>query len=269
MGHGGGIGPQVPDRPAVSQTGRGLGGPAERRDLECPTGRQNAGDPQMIGRHAGRPGPCRDQQCSVGPPHAQPNALKPWQQQQWVIPPPAKAEFVWAMADGREVYTRPDNPRRPQGCVDEPSQPRVAETRVPIPAAPGRPARVEYEYARQGTANLLMVCAPLASQRLKVTERRTAVDVAHLIRAVVEEPYPQAKKIVLVMDSLNTPKPASLYEAFVPTEARRWLERLEIPDTPQHGSGLKMAETDRSVVATPCVDHRLPDQPTFGQEVTV
>jgi hypothetical protein len=129
----------------------------------------------------------------------------------------------------------------------------VADTRVPIPAASGQPARVDYEYERKGTATLLMVFEPLAGQRrVQVTERRTAVDFAQLLRELVDEQYPQAETIVLVMDNLNTPKPASLYEAFAPAETRRILERLERHDTPKHGSWLNMAETELSVQATPC-----------------
>jgi hypothetical protein len=148
------------------------------------------------------------------------------------------------------------------------SQQLVAETRLPIPAAPGQPERVDYEYERQGTANLFMVFEPLAGQRrVKVTERRTAVDFAHLIREVVDEQYPQAEKIVLVMDNLNTHKPASLYEAFPPAEARRLLERLEIHHTPKHGSWLAMAETELSVLARQCLDRRIPDATTLTQEI--
>jgi hypothetical protein len=167
-----------------------------------------------------------------------------------------------------EVYTRPDNPRRPQVCIDESRTQLVAETRVPIPATPGQPKRVDYAYERQGTANLLMLFEPLAGQRrVKVTERRTAVDFAHLIREVVEEYYPQAEKIVLVMDNLNTHKPASLHEAFAPAEARRLMERLEMHYTPKHGSWLKMAETDLSVLTTQGLDRRIPDPTTLTQEV--
>jgi hypothetical protein len=115
------------------------------------------------------------------------------------------------MEDVLEVYTRPDDPRRPQVCLDAPSTQRVAETREPIPAAPGQPARVDYEEARTGTATLCMMFEPLAGQRrVKVTERRTAIDVAQVIRELVDEPYPHAEKIVLVMDNLHTHKPASL-----------------------------------------------------------
>ena len=172
------------------------------------------------------------------------------------------------MEDVLEVYTRPYDPRRPQVCIDESSKQLVAETRVPIPAAPGQPERIDYEYERQGTANLFMVFEPLAGQRrVKVTERRTAVDFAHLIREVVDEQYPQAEQIVLVMDNLSTHKPASLYEAFAPAEARRLMERLEIHYTPKHGSWLNMAETELSVLATQCLDRRIPDLTTLTQEV--
>jgi DDE superfamily endonuclease len=200
--------------------------------------------------------------------HPEKNVLKPWQQQQWGIPPQANADFVCAMEDVIDVYTRPYDPRRPQVCIDESSKQLVAETRGPIPAAPGQPERIDYEYERQGTANLFLVFEPLAGQRrVKVTERRTAVDFAQLIRAVVDEQYPQAEKIVLVMDNLNTHKPASLYEAFAPAEARRLMERLEIHDTPKHGSWLNMAETELSVLATQCLDRRIPDPATLTQEV--
>jgi transposase len=172
------------------------------------------------------------------------------------------------MEDVLEVYTRPYDPQRPQVCLDETSKQLVAETRVPIPAAPGQPERIDYEYERQGTANLFMVFEPLAGQRrVKVTERRTAIDFAPVIQELVDEQYPQATKLVLVMDNLNTHKPASLYEAFAPAEARRLMERLEIHYTPKHGSWLNMAETELSVLATQCLDRRIPDPTTLQQEV--
>jgi DDE superfamily endonuclease len=172
------------------------------------------------------------------------------------------------MEDVLEVYTRPDDPRRPQVCLDETSKQLVAETREPVPAAPGQPERGDYEYERKGTANLFMVFEPLAGHRwVKVTERRTAVDFAHVIQELVDEQYPQAEKIVLVMDNLNTHKPASLYEAFAPAEARRLIERLEIHHTPKHGSWLNMAETELSILATQCLDRRIPSPITLTQEV--
>ena len=200
--------------------------------------------------------------------HAKKNDLKPWQQKPWVIPPQANAECVCAMEDVLGVYTQPYDPQRPQVCVDETSKQLVAETRTPIPAAPGQPERVDYAYERKGTANRFMVFEPLAGKRhVKVTERRTAVDFADVLRELVDEPYPQAEKIVLVMDNLNTHKPASLYEAFPPAEARRLLERLEMHYTPKHGSWLNMAETELSVLATQCLDRRIPDPTILIGEV--
>ena len=153
------------------------------------------------------------------------------------MPPKANAEFVCAMEDVLAVSTRPDDPQRPVVCLDEASKQLVAETRVPIPAAPGKLARSDDEYERKGTANLFMVCEPWAGQRrVTVTERRTAIDFAHVIHDLVEAYSPQADTIVLVMDNLNTPKPAALSEAFEPAEARRLLARLEMHHTPKHGS---------------------------------
>jgi hypothetical protein len=172
------------------------------------------------------------------------------------------------MEDVLEVYTRPYDPRRPQVCLDETSKQLVADTREPLPAAPGQPARVDYEYERKGTANLFMVFEPLTGYRqVKVTERRTAVDFAYVIQALVDVQYPQAEKIVLVLDNLNTHTPASLYEAFAPAEARRLMERLEIHHTPKHGSWLNMAEIELSVLARQCLDRRIPDPTILAQEV--
>ena len=137
--------------------------------------------------------------------HAQKNDLKPWLKKQWVIPPKANAEFVCAMEDVLEVYKREQDAERPVVCLDESSKQLIGETRTPIPAAPGQPERIDYEYERHGTANLFMVFEPLASWRwVKVTDRRTAVDFAEVLRELSDVCYPDAKKIVLVMDNLNT-----------------------------------------------------------------
>jgi transposase len=190
--------------------------------------------------------------------HAQKNELQPWRHKQWVIPPQANADFVCAMEDVLEVYKRPYAPERPVVCLDETSKQLIGETRTPIPAEAGRLQRIDYEYERKGTANLFMTFEPLAGRRwVDVTERRTAVDFAEVIRRLVDERYPQAKKIVLVMDNLNTHKAASLYEAFAPEEARRLAERLEIHYTPKHGSWLDMAETELSVLARQCLNRRI------------
>ena len=187
-----------------------------------------------------------------------------------MIPPNANADFVCAMEDVLEVYQRPYNPQRPVVCLDEATKQLVKETRCTIPAAPGRPERSDYEYERNGTANLFMIFEPLAGRRrVKVTERRTKVDFAQVIREIVEEDYPDVETIVLVMDNLNTHKPASLYEAFEPAEARRILGRLEIHYTPKHGSWLDMAEIELNVLTKQCLDRRIPDQPTLIEEVSV
>jgi hypothetical protein len=199
---------------------------------------------------------------------AEKNVLQPHRKEQWVIPPEKNAEFVAAMEDVLEVYQRPRDPRRPLVCLDEQSKQLIQETRKPIAAAPGRPERVDYEYERNGTANLFMLFAPLEGwRRVKVTERRTKLDYAEVIRELVDVHFPEADKIVLVMDNLNTHKAASLYEAFPPSEARRLIEKLEIHHTPKHGSWLDMAETELSVLTKQCLDRRIPDTETLVREV--
>lgn len=185
-----------------------------------------------------------------------------------MIPPEQNADFVCAMEDVLEVYHRPFDPARPVVCFDEASKQLVKETRTPIPAAPGRPATTDYEYERNGTANLFMMFEPLGGKRqVKVTDRRTAVDYAKVIGELVDVHYPHAEKIVLVQDNLNTHKPASLYQAFPSDEARRLLEKLEIHYTPKHGSWLNMAETELGILGRQCLDRRMPDQPFLTSEV--
>jgi len=149
-----------------------------------------------------------------------------------------------------DVYHRPRDPDRPLVCLDEATKQLIKETRVPIAPAPGRPARVDYEYERNGTANLFMLFAPLEGWRhVSVTDRHTAIDYAHLLKGLSDTWFPAAKRIVLIQDNLNTHKPASLYEAFAPAEARRLVERFEWHYTPKHGSWLNMAECELSVLA--------------------
>jgi hypothetical protein len=172
------------------------------------------------------------------------------------------------MEDVLEVYQRPYDPKRPQVCLDEQSRQLIRETRTPIPVAPGQPERVDYEYERNGTVNLFMVFEPLAGRRrVKVTDRRTKIDFAHVIRELVDEQYPEAEKVVLVMDNLNTHKLSSLYEAFAPDEARRLIERLEVHHTPKHGSWLNMAETELSVLTKQCLDRRIGEEAELRTEV--
>lgn len=172
------------------------------------------------------------------------------------------------MEEVLEVYQQPYDARRPVVCLDEASRQLVKETRPALPPAPGRPATTDYEYERNGTANLFMLFEPLVGQRqVHVTERRTARDYAQIIRALVDVHYPRAEKIVLVQDNLNTHKPASLYEAFAPEEARRLLEKLEIHYTPKHGSWLNMAETELSVLQRQCLARRIEDRARLSREV--
>ncbi|MGA9816189.1 MAG: IS630 family transposase [Pseudolabrys sp.] len=194
--------------------------------------------------------------------------LKPHLKEQWVIPPDANAAFVAGMEDVLEVYHRPHDPDRPVVCLDETSKQLIAETRVPIPAKPGHPKRYDYEYQRNGTANLFMMFAPLEGWRhVEVTDRHTAVDYAQILKDLSDKHFPNVSQIVLVQDNLNTHKPASLYEAFPAAEARRLVERFDWHYTPKHGSWLDMAESELGVVSSQCLDRRIPDKQTLIEEV--
>jgi hypothetical protein len=172
------------------------------------------------------------------------------------------------MEDVLDVYHRPYDEKRPMICLDEASKQLIGEVIEPIPAEPGQPERYDYEYTRNGTANLFMISEPLAGWRhVEVTDRRTAVDFAELVRDLVEEVYPDAEEVVLVMDNLNTHKLASLYEAFPPEQARRIAEKLEIHHTPKHGSWLNMAEIELSVLARQCLDRRIETREELEREV--
>jgi len=194
--------------------------------------------------------------------------LKPWRKRMWCIPPEQNAAFVCAMENVLEVYQRPYDPKRPVVCMDETSKQLVKETRLPQPPRPGQPERVDYEYERNGTANVFMFCEPLAGRRrVAVTDRRTRSDWADQIRTLLEVHYRRAERVTLVMDNLNTHSPASLYEAFEPAEARRLINRLEIVYTPKHGSWLNMAEIELSVLSRQCLGDRVPDQPMLAARV--
>jgi hypothetical protein len=171
------------------------------------------------------------------------------------------------MEDVLEVYTRPYDPLRPQVCMDETSKQMLRDTRAALPMGPGKSGREDYEYERGGVANVFMFTEPLAGRRwVDITEHRTKVDWAHQIEELVEERYPQAERIVLVMDNLNTHTPASLYEAFDPEKARRLSEKLEIHHTPKHGSWLNMAEIELSVLSRQCLQRRVPNFETLETE---
>jgi hypothetical protein len=172
------------------------------------------------------------------------------------------------MEDVLEVYHRGYDPERPVVCLDEASKQLIRETRTPLPAEPGRPERVDYEYERNGTANLFMTFEPLAGRRrVTVTDRRTKVDFAHVLRELLDVQYPRAERVVLVMDNLNMHKLSSLYEAFAPEEARRLIGRVEVHHTPKHGSWLNMAETELSVLSGQCLDRRIGETDDLQAEV--
>jgi DDE superfamily endonuclease len=179
------------------------------------------------------------------------------------------AEFVAAMEDGLDLYEEPYDPTRPKVNFDETSKQLIAATRVPLPPPPGRPARYDYEYQRNGTCNLFMCCEPQAGWRhIALTAQRTMLDFAEQMRGLVDVRYPEAEVIRLVLDNLNTHKPAALYEAFAPAEARRILKKLEFHYTPKHGSWLNLAEIELSILQRQCLARRIPDEATLTRETT-
>ena len=185
-----------------------------------------------------------------------------------MIPPETNAEFVCQMEDVLEVYHRNYDPRYPVVCFDESNKQMVKEKRVPIPMEQGQPERYDCEYERCGVSNLFMFFEPLAGWRhVAVTDQRTALDYAAQMKYLVDERYPDAIKIVVVQDQLNTHRGASLYKAFEPSEARRILDKLVFHYTPKHGSWLNMAEIELSVLARQCLDRRIPNQQQLQQEV--
>ena len=172
------------------------------------------------------------------------------------------------MEDTWNVYERPYDPQRPVICFDEGTKQLIKQVTEPIPARPGQPEIIDYEYERHGTGNIFLLSEPLVGQRqVLVTERRTMTDSAEAIRDLVDVMHPQADKIVLVQDNLKTHKPASLYAAFSPTEARRLIDKLEIHYTPKHGSWLNMAEIELSVLGRQCLDRRIPNLAVLKSEV--
>ena len=167
-----------------------------------------------------------------------------------------------------EVYKQPYDPKRPQVCMDETSKQLLADTRVTIPAQSGSPEKFDYEYKREGVANIFMFFEPLMGKRhAKVTEHRTRKDWALAMRELSDVQYPDAEKIEIVMDNLNTHSPASFYEAFDPEEARRLTNRFEFHYTPKHGSWLNIAEIELSVLSRQCLDRRMPNQAFLESEV--
>jgi hypothetical protein len=178
------------------------------------------------------------------------------------------ADFVWRMEDVLDLYAKPYDARRPVVCFDEQPRQLIEEVRAPLPSAPGRPERVDYEYRRRGTCNLFLFVEPLAGWRhVEVTERRTAADFAQQMKALVDVHDPEAERIAVVLDNLSTHSPAALYQAFPPAEARRLLQRLEFHYTPKHGSWLNMAELEFSILSRQCLDRRIPDRGPSQREI--
>lgn len=172
------------------------------------------------------------------------------------------------MEDVLDTYEQPEDACNPVVCVDETSKQHIIETRHPIPIGEGSPQRYDYEYQRNGVSNLFMIFAPLQGFRhVEVTDRRTSVDFAHICRDLVDVHFPNAEKITLVCDNLNTHKKASLYKTFEPKEARRIVKKLEFHWTPKHGSWLNMAEIELSVLTRECLSRRIADQQTLKQEI--
>src|SRR4030088_2530207 len=254
-------------RPSTHFRRRG-GSKADRTDTLSGPGGFRPLEPAPARGEGRRTAHCRARQRQHDRANAKKNILKPHLKQQWVIPPDASAAFVANMEDVLEVYQRPHNPQRPLVCLDETSKQLIVETRAPIPAKQGRKARHDYEYERNGVANLFMVFAPLEGWRhVKVSDRHTAIDYAHTLRDLSDVHFPDAAKIVLVQDNLNTHKPASLYEAFPAPEARRLVERFEWHYTPKHGSWLDLAESELGVLSSQCLDRRIPDKRTLVEEI--
>lgn len=174
------------------------------------------------------------------------------------------------MEDVLEVYSRPLDPSRPVVCLDEFCKQLLSEVKAPLPAAPGRPAREDYEYVREGCVSAFMIAMPMEGRRevfIGPEGRRTARDYALALRHLAEVVHPRAERIVLVQDNLNTHCFASLYETFKPEEARRLASRFEVHYTPKHGSWLNMAEIEISVLSRGCLDRRIPSMQVFSKEI--
>jgi len=172
------------------------------------------------------------------------------------------------MEDVLEVYTQPYDPKRPQVCMDETSKQLLSDVREPLPAQPGHLQKVDYEYQREGVADLFMFFEPLAGKRfVQVTDHRTRKDWAYAMKTLADKIYPQTEKIVVVMDNLNTHSPISFYETFEPEEARRLANRFEFHYTPKHGSWLNMAEIELGILVRQCLSRRIANKSSLEQEV--
>ena len=224
-------------------------------------------EPASFGEQGGRAWHCRGRQRLNDPARAQKNALKPHRRKYWVIPPKASGAFVAAMEDVLSVYTRPRDPDRPLVCLDETSKQLVAETRLPIAMKPGSPLASIANTPQWGRQPVHDVRAARRLAQVKVTDRRTAIDYAQVLKDLADVHFAKAETIVLVQDNLNTHAAGSLYEAFPAAEARRLVERFEWRYTPKHGSWLNLAKSELGVLASRCLDRRIPDKQTIADEV--
>jgi transposase len=194
-------------------------------------------------------------------------AIKPWQEKMWCVPA-INAEYVARMEDVLDLYAEPADPLRPVVCFDETPRQLIGEARVPIRAEPGKPRRSDYEYVRNGTANVFMfVDVNRPWRHAKVTDRRTCVDFAVCMRDLVDDHYPEAERIRVVLDNLSAHSAAALYQAFEPAEARRILGRIEFHFTPKHASWLNMVEIEIGVMVDQCLDRRIPDKATLIKQI--
>ena len=195
------------------------------------------------------------------------NELKPWQQKMWCVPA-INSEYVARMEDVLDLYAEPADPKRPVLCFDESPTQLIGEVREPQPVAPGTPARVDYEYQRNGTANLFVVLDVHRGWRhVDVTEQRASRQFAHQMKSLVDEHYSDAERIRVVMDNLSTHSAAALYDTFEPAEARRLLRKLEIHYVPKHASWLNMVEIEIGVLKRQCLDRRIADRETLIREI--
>ena len=224
------------------------------------------------GASAGGKG-CRNEDRADGfnhehPPGFKKNALKPHLSKYWKIPPDSSATFVACMEDVLDVYHAPYDPQFPLICMDESNKQLVGEVHAPLPPAPGHGQIIDHEYVRNGVAEIFLEVEPLTGRRhLDITEHRTRKDWAAFIKGMLDERYPQATKVRLVMDNLNTHSTASLYEAFEPQEAWRLARRLEIHYTPKHGSWLNIAEIELSALSIQCLNRRISNIDLVRKEV--
>jgi transposase len=193
--------------------------------------------------------------------------LKPWLQKMWCVPK-VDGEYVARMEDVLDLYAEAPDPLRPVVCFDETPRQLIGEARVPVRAEPGKPARVDYEYVRNGTANVFMfVDVNRPWRHAKVTDQRACVDFAKCMRDLVDVHYPSAERIRVVLDNLSAHSAGALYQTFEPTEARRILAKLEFHFTPKHASWLNMVEIEIGVMVAQCLNRRIPDKATLVREI--